>query len=125
MACLLAAFPEAQGVYAFGSRVRGEAGPDSDLDLAVLVGPRADPLAIWEAAHRLADVAGCHVDLVDLRAASTVLQFQVVTTGERWLGAGLDIELFELLVLREKQELDAARAAHLADIRTRGTVYRG
>jgi len=76
VSCLMA-------VYAFGSRTQGTAGPHSDLDLAVLVAGYADPLALWALSGDLADVAGCPVDLLDLRAASTVMQHQVITTGQR------------------------------------------
>ena len=76
--------PDLLTIYAFGSRVQGTAGPQSDLDLAVLVAGYAEPLAWWTLSGDLADVAGCPVDLLDLRAASTVMQHQIITTGERW-----------------------------------------
>ena len=38
VATLKARVPGLMAVYAFGSRIQGTAGPDSDLDLAVLVG---------------------------------------------------------------------------------------
>lgn len=70
-------------IYAFGSRVQGTAGEGSDLDLAVLVRGYVDPLVLWELASEAADIAGCPVDLLDLRRASTVMQQQVLTIGER------------------------------------------
>ena len=54
-------------VYAFGSRVQGAARPDGDLDLAVPVAGHADPLVLFDLAGEVADVAGCPVDLLDLR----------------------------------------------------------
>ncbi|MDY7574245.1 type VII toxin-antitoxin system MntA family adenylyltransferase antitoxin [Actimicrobium sp. CCI2.3] len=110
-------------VYGFGSRITGTAGPDSDLDLAVLVAGYAEPLALWTLAGDLADVAGCPVDLLDLRAASTVMQYQIITTGERWWESDNQAVLFEAAVLSEKTALDTARAGVLADIQSRGTVY--
>lgn len=115
--------PRLLAVYAFGSRVQGAAGPNSDLDLAVLVAGHADPLVLFGLAGDLADVAGCPVDLLDLRAASTVMQYQIITTGERWWTLDAQAALFEAAVLSEKCELDAARAGLLADIQQRGTVY--
>lgn len=115
--------PQLLAVYAFGSRVQGSAGPNSDLDLAVLVAGHADPLALFGLAGDLADVAGCPVDLLDLRAASTVMQYQIITTGERWWTLDVQAALFEAAVLSEKCELDTARAGLLADIQQRGTVY--
>ncbi|MDD3760839.1 MAG: nucleotidyltransferase domain-containing protein [Acidithiobacillus sp.] len=115
--------PKLLAIYAFGSRISGTAGPDSDLDLAVLVEGYADPLTLFELAGDLSDVAGCAVDLLDLRAASTVLQYQILSTGQRWWTKDAQAALFEAAVLSEKTALDAARAGLLADIRQRGTVY--
>jgi predicted nucleotidyltransferase len=115
--------PKLLSVYAFGSRIRGQAGAHSDLDLAVLVAGYAEPLALWTLAGDLADVAGCPVDLLDLRAASTVMQYQIITTGERWWALDVQAGLFEAAILSEKTELDTARAGLLDDIMKRGTVY--
>lgn len=107
--------PDLLAVHAFGSRIQGTAGPDSDLDLAVLVAGYADPLALWQLAGELEDLAGCPVDLLDLRAASTVMQYQIITTGERWWTADVRAGLFEAATLSEKTELDSARQGLLAD----------
>lgn len=69
-------------VYAFGSRIQGTADERSDLDLAVLVQGCAGPLMLWDLAGEAADIAGCPVDLLDLRRASTVMQQQVLVKGE-------------------------------------------
>lgn len=110
-------------VYAFGSRIQGTSGPDSDLDLAVLVAGYADPQSLWALSGDLADLAGCPVDLLDLRAASTVMQYQIVTQGQRWWACDAQAALYEAAILSEKTELDSARAGLLADISQRGTVY--
>lgn len=110
-------------VYAFGSRMQGTASADSDLDLAVLVEGLAEPVALWALAGDLADVAGCPVDLIDLRAASTVMQHQILTTGQRWWAHDVQAGLFEAAMLSEKTALDTARAGLLADIAARGTVH--
>lgn len=123
VASLRAQFPNAMAVYAFGSQIQGTAGPQSDLDLAVLVAGYADPLALWELADKLADMAGCPVDLLDLRAASTVMQYQIITTGQRLWSAGLQAGLFECFVLSEKTALDTARAPLIADIQATGKIH--
>ena len=115
--------PNLLAIYAFGSRIQGTARPDSDLDLAVLVAGYADPLTLFEVANELADVAGYAVDLLDLRAASTVMQYQIITTGKRWWALDVQAALFEASILSEKTALDEARAGLLADIQQRGTVY--
>lgn len=112
-------------IYAFGSRIQGTERPDSDLDLAILVAGYAEPLELWNLAGELADIAGCPVDLLDLRAASTVMQYQIITTGERWWAKDSLAALYESAILSEKTALDSARAGLLADIQKRGKVYGG
>lgn len=120
---LQAKIPHLLAIYAFGSRIQGTARLDSDLDLAVLVAGYADTLALFEVAGDLADVAGCAVDLLDFRAASTVMQYQILTTGQRWWARDEQAALYEAAVLSEKTALDTARAGLLADIQQRGSVY--
>lgn len=115
--------PNLLAVYAFGSRIQGTASADSDLDLAVLVAGYAPQLELWALSGELADIAGCTVDLLDFRAASTVMQYQILTTGERWWAADAQAALYEAAVLSEKVELDAARAGLIADIEQRGRIY--
>lgn len=118
-----AAIPGVLAVYAFGSRMTGDAHPGSDLDLAVLVPGYADPLRLFELAGELADVVGCDVDLVDLRAASTVMQYQIIMKGVSWWHADTQAGLYEAFILSEKTALDTARAGLMEDIAARGHVY--
>jgi predicted nucleotidyltransferase len=120
---LKAALPQIIAVYAFGSRIQGNAKADSDLDLAVLTAGYADPLLLWRLSGELAEQLQCEVDLLDLRAASTVMQYQIITTGCLLWGEKSAAGLFECFVLSEKTALDAARADLLADISREGKVY--
>ncbi len=120
---LASRLPNVLAIYAFGSQIDGTAGPNSDLDLAVLVAGLADPLQLWDLAGELADLAGCPVDLLDFRAASTVLQYRILSTGERWWAADSRADLYEAAVLSDKTELDQARAGVLADVQREGSVY--
>jgi hypothetical protein len=70
-------------------------------------------------AQQLAAALGCEVDLLDLRAASTVMQHQVITTGQSLWAQQPDAALFECFVLQEKLDFDEARAGLLADIAQR------
>ncbi len=117
------AFPNALGIYAFGSRVQGTANAQSDLDLAVLVAGYANPLQLFEMANQLADKIGYEVDLLDLRAASTVMQYQVITTGRCLWAKDVQAGLFEAFILSSKTSLDEARAELLDEIREDGAVY--
>jgi uncharacterized protein len=120
---LQAQVPHLLAIYAFGSRIQGNARPDSDLDLAILVAGYAQPLALWTLADEVAEIAGCSVDLLDLRAASTVMQYQIITNGQRWWARDAQAALFEAAVLSEKTALDTARAGVLIDIQKEGTIY--
>ncbi len=70
-------------VYAFGSRVTGEARPDSDLDLAILL-PDGASLPLGQKMHllpKLEDAAGCEVDLVVLNGAGLPIAFEIIRQG--------------------------------------------
>lgn len=115
--------PGLLAVYLFGSQATGQADASSDLDIAILAPRTLDPMLIWELAGEIADIAHVPVDLIDLRGASTVMQYQVITQGRRlWAGNEL-AGLFEAFVLSEKTALDSARSALLEDIRNTGIVY--
>jgi uncharacterized protein len=117
-------FASTIAIYAFGSQVAGTAGLQSDLDLAVLVGGYAAPQQLLDTSGELSDMVHCAVDLVDLRAASTIMQYQILTTGVRlWAASGPDAGLYECFILSDKMEFDLARAALINDIRTDGRVY--
>ncbi|MEO8488578.1 MULTISPECIES: nucleotidyltransferase domain-containing protein [unclassified Pseudomonas] len=120
---LLATLPELMAVYVFGSQATGEAHADSDLDLAVLAAGPVDPLLLWQLSGELADIVAVPVDLLDLRAASTVMQYQVITTGHRLWNKDSQAGIFESYILSEKTALDAARAGLLADIQKEGKVH--
>ncbi|MCY0965311.1 type VII toxin-antitoxin system MntA family adenylyltransferase antitoxin [Parathalassolituus penaei] len=110
-------------VYVFGSRATGEAGLHSDLDIAVLVEGYAEPLQLWNLASDLAIKAGCDVDLLDLRAATTVMQFQVLQTGICLWSQQPAAGIYEAFVLSEKTSLNELRADLLKDIQQRGSIY--
>ncbi|SEI24422.1 type VII toxin-antitoxin system MntA family adenylyltransferase antitoxin [Pseudomonas asplenii] len=111
-------------IYLFGSHAQGTTGPDSDLDMALLLPGQAEPVALWQLAGEWADMAGCPVDLVDLRAASTVMQYQILTRGQRLWARDVQAGLFECFILSEKTALDAARAGLLGDIQKDGFILR-
>lgn len=123
LAQLLASVPDLMAVYVFGSQATGEANADSDLDLAVLAAGTVDPLLLWQIAGELADIVAVPVDLLDLRAASTAMQYQVITTGRRLWNKDSQAGIFESYILSEKTALDTARAALLADIQKEGKVH--
>ncbi|CEA05030.1 DNA polymerase, beta domain-containing protein region [Pseudomonas saudimassiliensis] len=117
------AIPSLSALYLFGSQASGDAGPESDLDLAILADSPPDEVGLWQLSGQLADLAGCPVDLLDLRAASTVMQYRIITTGRRVWARDSDASLYESFILSDKTALDEARAGLLDDIRRTGTIY--
>jgi predicted nucleotidyltransferase len=115
--------PDAMAIYVFGSVATGEAGAESDLDLAVLNDGPLDPVALWDLSGELADLAGRPVDLVDLRRASTVLQHQIATKGRRLWARDARADFYEVFILSEKTALDERNAGLMADILREGRVY--
>jgi len=81
---LLQQFPELAAVIAFGSFGTEYERSESDLDLAILT---ADPcetidiVKLWEVAQEIARTIGRDVEVINLRQASTVFCYQVLTSG--------------------------------------------
>lgn len=118
--------PGLLAVYAFGSRIQNQgatARADSDLDLAVLLEGYGDPVTLFHLSGALADIAGCPVDLLDIRAASTVMQYQILTLGTTWWRGDVRAGLFEAAMLSEKMALNEARSGLIGDVTQRGSVY--
>lgn len=126
IALLKQRLPALLAIYAFGSRIQDQgkgARYDSDLDLAVLVEGYADPVALFDLSGELADITGCPVDLLDMRAASTVIQYQILTHGTAWWRRDVRAGLFEAAMLSEKMMLNEARAELIQNVSSRGRVY--
>ncbi|MEO3877870.1 type VII toxin-antitoxin system MntA family adenylyltransferase antitoxin [Rheinheimera fenheensis] len=115
--------PNLMAVYAFGSQVSGDADKNSDLDLAVLVAGYADVIELWDISSDIAELVNCEVDLLDFRAASTVMQYQILTTGERLFAIDSSVGVYEAMVLSQMTALNEARAGLIQDIREEGAVY--
>jgi predicted nucleotidyltransferase len=82
-AVLAARLPSAWAIYAYGSVARGDEGPASDLDLAVLLPPGQtipDRLALTA---EVARQVGRDVDIVDLRQANLDLVHELLRDGRQ------------------------------------------
>ena len=80
---LLSREPEIVAGYVYGSYARGDSGPQSDLDLAVLLPPGrrlVDKLALVAALSRQVH---CEVDVVNLREAGLDLIREVLRDGHK------------------------------------------
>lgn len=118
------AVPGLMAIYVFGSEARGESSPASDVDIAVLASQPIDAVRRFDLAGDVASRLGRDVDLVDLRSASTVMQAQVMESGERlWVDQSAPVDEFEARILSDYARLNEERAAILDEIREQGSVY--
>lgn len=106
----------------FGSRAKGHAGKISDTDIAVLADHELtlrEKIALAEKFGSRLGVSEDEVDVVDLRVASPLLQYEVATHGKLLEGAPEDF--FQFRVLAWKRYQDTAkfrkiREKHLAKL---------
>jgi len=120
------AVPGLIALYRFGSQATGEARQESDVDLAILAAEPCVPQRLLALREELATLLHREVDLIDLRAASTVLRMQVLAHGE-CLDSVQDLarEQFEDAVYASYARLNEERRGILDDVRARGAVYAG
>lgn len=115
-AAILARDPRVEAVYAFGSRIHGAAGPNSDVDLAVLLN---EDLKLMETLRLRATVVETlgrdDVDLVPLNQAPPLLRHEVLASGRRLFARDeLTVDRFEERSLREYLD-----TRHLRDVQRR------
>jgi len=110
-------------VYVFGSQATDTATPESDTDLAVLVEGYADSNQLFVLAGVLSDILKTPVDLVDFRAATTVLQAQILNEGLALWRSDTNVEAYERAIMRDKYDLDIRRKDQLLEVKERGFVY--
>ncbi len=79
--------PDVQAVYVFGSQSRGRQRPDSDLDLAVLLGSYLSDREVWkkrlELGARAAEQVSRELDLFVMGEADLDLTFRILQQGQR------------------------------------------
>jgi predicted nucleotidyltransferase len=125
---ILAALPETQAIYLFGSAAAGRLRDDSDVDVAVLL-PHARAkelggLALSDLAFDLMKALRRDVDLINLRLASTVLQKQVIENGIVLFCADeYAQDEFEMLTISFYQKLNEERAGILQSLKESRGVY--
>jgi predicted nucleotidyltransferase len=118
-------FPEALGVWIYGSFADGSARADSDLDIAVL--PDRPLKMDWDDLGRFGDLTlrlGRDVDLVDLRRVPPLLRFEIFSSGVRIAARDpAACDFFETAAISGYQRLNVERRDLLDAIAARGTVY--
>ena len=114
-----------KGIYIFGSRAFNEALPSSDWDIAFLNKDEIlDPVKKWEVQLNLENELNSDVDLVDLKNASTVFRFEIISNSQRiWTGDAEYCAVFEMLTFSMYQRLQWERREILEEVRKRKSVY--
>jgi predicted nucleotidyltransferase len=102
--------PEVKFIYLFGSHSAEQGTAVSDIDIAVFTGKKLDPLKRWQIEAKLAAQLNRDVDLVDLLSASTVMQFQVISTGKCLYDDQDSANKFAMQVTSMYQHLNVERA---------------
>lgn len=69
-------------IILFGSYVKGNFRPDSDIDIAFLSDNKFTNYELFMLAQELADILKYEVDLINLDNASTVFKAQILGTGK-------------------------------------------
>jgi len=124
VAAIRAAVPGVVAVYLFGSFARGDATPESDVDLAFLASTSLRSEARWNLQEELAEMLRKPVDLVELRSASTVMRTQVLSSGRvLYESDATTRSLFEASALGAYARLNEERRGILDDIHERGSVH--
>lgn len=116
--------PDVEAIYLFGSQAKGTAQKNSDIDLAILC---LEPLladARWKLSQTLAVLINKNIDLIDLRKTNTVMQWQIIHTGQRiFAKEPKKMAFFETYVLSDYIRLMELRQSIIDDIKKRGTIY--
>ncbi len=95
-----------RAAYVFGSRVAEEAGPDSDLDVGVLLDHKPGLDEIVRLEQRLEAALDLRVDVVDLGSASAFLALDIIRGRRVLCRDELACDELELYVLRRAGDLE-------------------
>jgi len=121
--------PGVQGIYLFGTYGTSAQGPDSDLDIALLLEPaeakREKSLSFGACRDALEALTGRSVDLINLRETNTVFQNEIITEGRRIASPDEPAtDAFEMKVMSAYQKLNEERSGILEDIALTGRVLK-
>ncbi|PDO10777.1 MAG: hypothetical protein BLM47_05445 [Candidatus Reconcilbacillus cellulovorans] len=109
--------------FASSRHAENRARPDSDVDLAYASDTPVDHVRRFEIAQKLAEALDRDVDLVDLDAASTVMQTQILQGVVLHCSDETRRLLLEAKIYKMYAKLNEERKIILDGILERGTVY--
>ena len=126
---ILAAHPDTQAIYLYGTWGTEYQRPASDLDIAVLLpNTAARAVDFWEWCRLSVEVASAakveRADLINLRGADTTFQAEILSNGRVVHCTDENERIrFEALVLSMHQKLNQERAGIREEIITSGRVF--
>jgi predicted nucleotidyltransferase len=97
--------PDVRAVYIFGSQSKGDARPDSDVDLGILYRTPQALSTTLRLGLELERTTGRNVDLVDAARAGAFLALEIVRGERIFCRAPAETDVFELYVLRRAGDL--------------------
>jgi predicted nucleotidyltransferase len=103
---MVAAEPRMMAVYLFGSRAKGEARPDSDVDLAVLF---AEPVGLGDLValeNGFEERLGAPVDLINVGTCDPFLALEAIRGERLYCADPVRCDEFDLYVLRRAGDLE-------------------
>ena len=101
--------PDLEILYLFGSYAKGNQTDKSDLDLAFSCGIKMNNIERWQLAEDIAAFVDCDVDLIDLMATSTVMAYQIATTGKLLYSKNRQHDWFVMTTMSMYQHLQDER----------------
>lgn len=114
-------YPDVQGIYLFGSHGSVYERTDSDIDIAVLLpiitAKQAGNIAYGKCWMALNELLEKPVDLINLRLANTVFQYEIINSGEIILDTNpTAVAEFEMMCISFYQKLNEERREIISEI---------
>ena len=125
---LISHIPDLWAVYLFGSICTDRFNADSDIDIAFIGAQSVDSIKRWDIQEIIAAQLHKDIDLVDMRSATTIMQKQIIETGQRvYCGAQFlsRVEHFESKCIWLYIDLMELNAPLYARITKDKSVYHG
>jgi uncharacterized protein len=109
--------PQANALWLFGSAARHELRADSDIDLAVTLPTALQSAEKLRVTTALSTALGRDVDLLDFSRLPTVMQFQVLETGQLlYTDDAVKTETYSAFVRTEYQHIQRWREPMIAQL---------
>lgn len=112
-----------KAIYLYGSVITEYFNNESDIDIAILLDKKIDSEKLFELTKKLTNNLNKDVDLVQLDNVSTVLQFQIIQTGNRvFCNDEKYCNGYESQIFCDYIELNELRKPYLDEIAKTGKV---